>query len=323
MALNHRQLLARQRGLGGTDVAAILGLNPWKAPVDIVNEKHGLVAPSEESEPAHWGNMLEPALCAEYEQREGVRLLWNQETIIGPEPFMMANPDWFVLNRRKLVEGKTSGQRGEEWGDPETDEVPIHYHLQGDWYMACCNMPELDIIALFGSPVFHADIFRLVRNPALEERIVGAAKQFWESFIVGDMPLDDEGFLSLGGEIRHLFRRNTGRLLEGTPEVERLVLQYIEFEELADRAIQLRDETRREIEKIIMDYDGIKGEGWKVTWRNAKSRRVTDWQMVAAELGALNPEEFHRAVAGSTRMAGSGRRFMARHRDKPRKRGKA
>ena len=45
-------LEGRRRGIGGSDVAAVLGLNPWKTPLDVWNDKLGLSEDKGMSEPA-------------------------------------------------------------------------------------------------------------------------------------------------------------------------------------------------------------------------------------------------------------------------------
>ena len=48
---------ARRKGIGGSDVATILGLNKWKSPYQLWLEKTGQIdLEHTESEPAYWGN---------------------------------------------------------------------------------------------------------------------------------------------------------------------------------------------------------------------------------------------------------------------------
>ena len=52
----------RRKGIGGSDVAAIIGLSPWTTPLDIYEQKLGIALPSEETEAMYWGTALEPAI---------------------------------------------------------------------------------------------------------------------------------------------------------------------------------------------------------------------------------------------------------------------
>ena len=51
MSLTPEQIEFRRRGITGTDISAIMGLNPWKSPLDIWNEKKGLAPPPEQAKP--------------------------------------------------------------------------------------------------------------------------------------------------------------------------------------------------------------------------------------------------------------------------------
>lgn len=56
-------LHCRKRGIGGSDVAAILGISKWKSAVDLwldkTNQSNEL---EEENEAMQWGNIMEPVI---------------------------------------------------------------------------------------------------------------------------------------------------------------------------------------------------------------------------------------------------------------------
>ena len=73
-------LKARQTGIGGSDVAAILGLSKWKTPLDVYNDKIA-DTPSEESNPSiEWGNRLEPVIRQKYSDVTGLSVKCPEET---------------------------------------------------------------------------------------------------------------------------------------------------------------------------------------------------------------------------------------------------
>ncbi len=65
-------LLDRRKGIGGSDVATILGLNKWKSPYQLWLEKTSQIdLEHTESEPAYWGNVLEEVVAKEFQERTG------------------------------------------------------------------------------------------------------------------------------------------------------------------------------------------------------------------------------------------------------------
>ena len=67
---------SRAGGIGGTDAAAILGLSPWKRPIDIYAGKVNPGAQAElDKELLWWGNALEPIVRGRYQERYGVQVV--------------------------------------------------------------------------------------------------------------------------------------------------------------------------------------------------------------------------------------------------------
>lgn len=71
--MTHNEWLEdRRKGIGGSDVGTILGLNKWKSPYQLWLEKTGQVELDESnSEPAYWGNVLEEIVAKEFTERTG------------------------------------------------------------------------------------------------------------------------------------------------------------------------------------------------------------------------------------------------------------
>lgn len=73
LEMSHQEWLEdRKKGIGGSDVGTILGLNKWKSPYQLWLEKTGQVVLEESgSEPAYWGNVLEEVVAKEFQERTG------------------------------------------------------------------------------------------------------------------------------------------------------------------------------------------------------------------------------------------------------------
>ena len=71
-------LKARQAGIGGSDVSAIMGLNRWKSPIDVWVDKTTSVQEDEPSEAAYWGTVLEDVVAVEFQKRTGLRDRWSR-----------------------------------------------------------------------------------------------------------------------------------------------------------------------------------------------------------------------------------------------------
>ncbi|WP_430305180.1 lambda-exonuclease family protein, partial [Pseudomonas mosselii] len=68
-------LQIRKQGIGSSDAAAAVGLNPYKSQLELWLEKTGRDAgltkadPHDEESPLYWGNVLEPIVAWHYSKR--------------------------------------------------------------------------------------------------------------------------------------------------------------------------------------------------------------------------------------------------------------
>src|SRR5690349_2159244 len=93
MGLSPGQRDRRLAGITATDVAAIVGVHPYRSVIDVWREKRGEAPPAPETERTRWGEALEPLIRADYEARHGARVE-VPGTLEHPDaPWMLATPD--------------------------------------------------------------------------------------------------------------------------------------------------------------------------------------------------------------------------------------
>lgn len=176
---------ARSTGIGGSDIAAIMGESDWKSPYDIWIKKTGQFIESGEvpqSEAARWGNVLEDAIAYEWARREGKKIIKIPVSLQSDEvPYMHANIDGFVLSDDgQTVEGileikTTSAYNNDAW---EIGPLPYYYICQATWYTMITGLPAFDIVCLVGGQKLYS--YHIPKDPELCVRMTKAAKEFWE-----------------------------------------------------------------------------------------------------------------------------------------------
>jgi len=96
----------RKNGIGSSDAAAAVGLNPYKSQLQLWMEKTGrdkslpVVDPNDEESPMYWGTILEPIVAAHYTRRTGNRVRRINAVLQHPDPdkaWMLANIDREVV----------------------------------------------------------------------------------------------------------------------------------------------------------------------------------------------------------------------------------
>lgn len=207
-------LQLRSTGLGGSDIAAAAGLNPYKSPYALWVEKTERLSDAVESEAMEWGNRLESVVLSKWaEQHPSLELsrpplgVWRHVE----HDFMLATPDAFALDAGEpvgLIEAKTAGLRSaHQWADG----IPDHYELQTRWYLACLGLPRAWVAVLIGGQQWRE--FEIVRDLEIEERIVELASGFWQ-LVADRTPPEVDGTESTSDALKRLFATDDGGSIE-------------------------------------------------------------------------------------------------------------
>jgi putative phage-type endonuclease len=180
MAITDQERKERLLGIGGTDIGVILGLSPYKTPYQLFLEKTGIIEDTqEENKFQYWGTKLEPLIRDEFALRNNVKIE-TPETQIHPfYDFMRANVDGFITEWNSVLEVKSSsGYSASQWGETGTNMIPVFYLTQVAHYVATLNADSAHIAVLIGGNDYRE--FKYIRDSALEDIIIDAAKKFWE-----------------------------------------------------------------------------------------------------------------------------------------------
>jgi putative phage-type endonuclease len=137
---------ARLKGIGGSEISAVLGLSPFDSPYSLWCKKRGLIT-TEVTAQMRWGNYAEPALLAWYHDEIGHIAKQPGTFRHDARSYQIANPDG--LRPDRIVEAKTA-IAGWQWGPPGTDEAPPYYRCQALWYEDTLGLDLCDIIASLG-----------------------------------------------------------------------------------------------------------------------------------------------------------------------------
>lgn len=183
---------ARAKGIGGSEIAAILGKSSWSSPTDIYMRKIPQFANEPQpaqSEAARWGNVLEDSIIKEWSTRTGRGYVHLPVSIMSDDnPIFIANVDGFEVdadgNVVGILECKTTTLHNlSAWAD---GAVPIYYMYQIQWYMMITGLQTACIMCLVGGQkLFYYD-FPAIDAIAEEER--AGAIDFWNNHVIPCVP---------------------------------------------------------------------------------------------------------------------------------------
>jgi len=153
MPITKTQLERRTAHIGSSDMAAILGLDPFRNAYDVYLEKTDKLEPLVETEVMQAGSMFEDGVLQFAETKLG-KLIRNQYRSAKDRGIPLgANIDALVSGNGNPVEAKTAGLFGplmEVWGAQDTDEVPDRVIIQAHVHMLCADKDVCHIAAFLG-----------------------------------------------------------------------------------------------------------------------------------------------------------------------------
>lgn len=295
MPISAEQRSRRRGRVGSSDVAAILGLDPWKSPYDVYLEKTLDVEDSPDSEAIDIGNRFERPLLEWAADQLGQAWEFEDpaflEVVRADDPIAAANLDARMIRFDQGegmefirhpgdtgLEAKTTSNPA-EWGDDFADEVPDRVACQTTWqcYVASLRLVWVPVLMARRDRLYRG-LYRIERDDRLIETIVPRIHGWWQEHVVaGVPPVDSVPSLELLARVR--------RLPDTVAAVDAEVVGAWE----AARELRLAAEKDEERAKAMLlaalgDAEGGDyGDSVKVVTYLEQSRRGVDAKRLRAE----------------------------------------
>lgn len=277
-------LSARRKTITATDIAAILGVHPYRTPHQVYLDKHGLEPEIQENGPMRWGSLIEPLIAQEFTRETGLATVQAGFTVCPTCEYFGATPD-YLIGDDALLECKTAGQwPGKNFGQEGTDEIPDHYLCQVMWQLMVTGRSVGYLAVLIGGQRFRT--FTIERDDELVRRMVFHAHRFWNEYVIAENPPPLSGHLPDTQAVNARFEETTDTVVRATSEIESLIVELgeaLEAERQAKLAVQ---ERKNRIAAFLADNQAqvLMTDAGNFTWKPSR-RSTTDWQAVAAEIG--------------------------------------
>jgi len=268
--LTEEQKAFRKTCLGGSSVAAALGLHPWQSAIEVWAEKAMGIDLQTERPVMRLGSFLEPFVRNEL-VAQGYEIGPGEDCLRHPEcDFMGANTDGTVHidGERGVLEIKSMSPR--KWWQCRKDGAPpLHYQIQCQHYMACTGLPFALLVAL-NRDTGEIETFMLERNDRfIEERLIPAARELWEC-IESKTPPAWDGSDSCERALRAIYPEPEPDAIVPMPECATTADALEEANATKREADALARELRNELRAILKDGErGDLGDG-----RYVKRRKV-------------------------------------------------
>ena len=263
----------RQKGIGGSDAGAIMGVNKWKTAFQVYVEKtEDINEVQETSEAAYWGSNLEELVAKEFTRRTGKKVRRDNRHLVHKDyPFMIGNIDRRIVGENSILECKTTSAFGAK--DWEGEEIPPSYILQCQHYMAITEADKCYMAVLIGGQKFLMK--EIYRDKELIDLIIAAEKDFWTQHVEKRIPPELDGSYAADKYLKGKYPKTNSSLEVGLKA---------EYKEKISKYIRLRDnikaleEEAKTIENNIKHQLGEAERGtidnFIVNWRAVFSNRI-------------------------------------------------
>ena len=176
---------ARRRGIGGSDIGAILNESRYKTALEVYLSKTGQMPDKEASDAMKWGNRLEQVIADAFAEETGFPVYPEPGILVGDQPWHLANIDRFydTGQGRGVLECKTANAfTVKDWAD----EPYIEYICQLQWYLFVTGCSFGAIAVLIGGSDFR--IYYIDRDDELIGLLKDAADHFWLDHVMKQIP---------------------------------------------------------------------------------------------------------------------------------------
>lgn len=256
----------RSKGIGGSEIAAVLGLDQYRTPYALWEVKTGRAGTFEENKFTRAGHYLEPVVVQMFEDETGMQTYGGgTKHFAHPEhPFCIGTPDRFVAQKMgdAVLECKTTQKAIAK------DSIPLSWYFQNIWYQGITGKHGGFIAWLSRGVDF--DYIEIPFNAETFEQMVEQARAFWVDHVLADVPpppMRSEdinrmagavgGTVALGDEFAAYYRQ----IKANAEQIKELEEANEELKEAVMLAMGKNDQAH---------YVGIK----MFTWKEQKGKRL-------------------------------------------------
>ena len=180
----------RRTGIGGSDAAAVIGLNPFRSRIEVYADKMGMMPEKEDTESMRLGRDLEDYVAQRFCEATGKKVRRNNFMWCHDEHrCMIADVDREIIGENAGLECKTT----QAWGGKVImkGEIPLTYYVQCMHYMAVIGYDRVYLaVLIFGKGFFH---FTIERDEDEIAALVASEAAFWRDHVEAGISPDPDG----------------------------------------------------------------------------------------------------------------------------------
>lgn len=280
-------LEVRKSGIGSSEVATIVGLNPWETPYQLWRRKVGLDEPKQENAAMRNGHHLEDAVSRMWNDATGREIIKRSaiDWIIrdNDRPYLQVSPDrtyWLSDDSRAndnkgILEIKTTRMKV----DPE--DLPKYWFAQVQYQLGVAGYAQGSLAWLSAGQGFDFGYQDLKLVPDFYEWLIDSVSRFWQDNIVGKQ---EPSAVNVADVLLKYNRHTDRKIIECSDEV------FTAYQNLKEVRTELKALEEREaaleetIKMAFADAEAISYGGDTIaTWKAPKASLKFDAKAFQAD----------------------------------------
>jgi hypothetical protein len=281
-------------GIGGSDVGAIVGVDPYRNALDVYLEKTGERAPSEPTGVQQAGTALEPIIREMYKERTERKLKPARFKRHKTHKWMIGHPDALigaidepkeVTDERGVLECKSMLRSS--FKKVVDKGIPKHIQLQGYHYGALCGHPWVSF-AILARDMWQFVYVDVEIEEQLQKQAIEICEHFWYNHVVPrdpPKPRDPEWMIDMP-ELP--VDTESSVIKRGDLEWRHAIEDVRECKLMRDDAIELYEQAREKLREACGGFGVFEGAGARVYFRELQRKGSLDQKLLQAH-GLLDP----------------------------------
>ena len=288
---NHEEWLAlRHKYIGGSDAAAVVGLNAYVSPYALWAEKTGRLPGFEGNLATEVGTYLEEFVAQKFAQETGKKVRKSNQSWFNDQyPWAIANIDREIVGEDAGLEIKTTSELNLK--KFKGGEYPANYYVQIVHYLAVTGKQRWYLAVLIGNKDFRW--FTIERDEDEIKALMDAEREFKQLVDSDTHPVAD-GASSTSETLSTLYPNSIDTAI-GIGSFETDLDNYFRLKDQLDEIGKTIDSIANRIKAHMQECERGEGEKYKVSWKT-QTRSTFDHKRFTTDHPELDVSKYFKTT---------------------------
>lgn len=292
---SHEEWLAlRHKYIGGSDAAAVVGLNSYMSAYSLWAEKTGRLPGFEGNLATEVGTYLEDFVAQKFAEVTGKKVRKSNQSWFNDQyPWAIANIDREIVGEDAGLEIKTTSELNIKRF--KGGEFPANYYVQCMHYMAVTGKQTWYLAVLIGNREFKW--FAIDRDEAEINALMDAERTF-KMYVDSDTPPIADGASSTADTLFTMYPNSIDTTI-GIGSFEKDLDNYFRLKAQADDLDKQINGIANRIKAHLGECERGEGEKYKVSWKT-QSRTTFDHKRFVANHPEMDVSQYFKTSQSRT-----------------------